>query len=73
MKYLRDLAERTVATYGLSFLGLLLASGFDLTDVSALKAAGIAAVPAGLQVIYGALAGFVGDPRTAGFTRTDRS
>jgi hypothetical protein len=66
--YFKDLSERVVATYATTFLGLLLASGFDLTDVSALKAAGLAAVPAALQVVYGALAKFVGDPSTAGLT-----
>lgn len=65
---LRDLAERTAAAWALAFLGLLLASGFDYTDISALRAAGVAAVPAALQVVYSALASFVGDKRTAGFT-----
>jgi len=71
-KYLSDLAERTVAAYALAFLGLILAAGFDLTDLSAVKAAGLAAVPAALQVVYGAVAAFVGDPRTAGFTNTNK-
>lgn len=70
-KALKDLAERTVASYALAFLGLLLAAGFDLTDLSALKAAGLAAVPAALQVVYSALAAFAGDPRTAGFVNTN--
>lgn len=70
MKYLADLTERTAASWGLGFLGLLLANGFDLTDLSALKAASVAAVPAALQVVYGALAGFVGNPDTAGLTDT---
>lgn len=68
MNYFRDLAERTVAAYVLAFLGLLLAAGFDLTDVSALKAAGLAAVPAALQVVYSGLARFTGDKSTAGFS-----
>jgi hypothetical protein len=67
---LKDLVERTAAAWGLAFVGLLLADGFDLTSVSALKAAGLAAVPAGLQVVYSALAAFVGDPKTAGLTDT---
>jgi len=70
MKYFTDLFERVAASYGLSFLGLLLANGFDLTDVSAVKAAAIAGIPAALAVVYGALAGFVGNPKTAGFTDT---
>lgn len=70
MKNLRHLVELTAASWALAFVGLLLADGFDLTDLSALKAAGLAAVPAGLQVVYGALAAFVGDPKTASFTDT---
>lgn len=65
---LKDLAERTVAAWALAFLGLLLASGFDYTDVGALKAAGLAAVPAALQIVYSFLASLVGDPKTAGLT-----
>lgn len=72
-KYLRDLAERTVAAYALALVGLLLAAGFDYTDMSALKAAALASIPAALQVVYGALAGLVGDPRTAGFVNNDQS
>ena len=66
--FLKDLIERTAAAWALAFVGLLLADGFDFTDLTALKAAGLAAVPAALQVLYSALAGFVGDPKTAGFT-----
>ena len=60
-RYLLELAERTGAVYAVSFLGTLTTNGFDLTDVSALRAAAIAAVPAGLMVVYGALATFIGD------------
>lgn len=67
-KYLTDLVERTIAAYVLAFLGLTLAAGFDLTDLSAVKAASLAAVPAALQVVYGAVAAFVGSPDTAGLT-----
>lgn len=70
MKNLRHLAETTVASWALAFVGLLLADGFDLTDLSALKAAALAAVPAALTVVYGALASFVGDPKSASFTDT---
>lgn len=70
MKNLKHLAEKTVAAWALSFVGLLLAAGFDLTDVSALKAAAVAAIPAALQVVYGVLAAFVGDPASASFTDT---
>lgn len=70
MKNLRHLFELTAATWALVFLGLLLATGFDLTDLSALKAAAVAAIPAALQVVYGALATFVGDTKSASFTDT---
>lgn len=64
-KYLKSLAELTAATYGTAFLGLLLATGFDITDLSAVKSAGVAAIPAGLAVVYGALARFVGSFNSA--------
>ncbi|MBZ4318670.1 holin [Streptomyces huiliensis] len=60
-KVLADIAERTIAAYLTTFLGLLIADGFDLTDVSALKAAAIASLPAALSVIKGALGRYVGD------------
>ncbi|GAA3073562.1 hypothetical protein GCM10020000_68070 [Streptomyces olivoverticillatus] len=41
---LLDIAERTLAAYITTFLGLLIADGFDLTSVSAIKAAAIAAL-----------------------------
>lgn len=66
--YWKDLIERTVAVAALSFLGQVLVAGFDLTSTQALKAAGITAVLAGLQVVYSALAFFVGNPKTAGIT-----
>ena len=66
--FAKDLIERTVAAYALAFVGLLLATGFDFTDLSALKAAALASIPAALQVIYSALAFFVGSPKTAGLT-----
>jgi hypothetical protein len=64
-RFLLDVAERTVATYVVTDLGLMLASGFDLTSVGALKGAAIAAIPAALTVIKGVLSGFVGDPTSA--------
>ncbi|MFC1415419.1 hypothetical protein [Streptacidiphilus cavernicola] len=48
-----DVVERAAATYLETFLGLLLASG--VLDVSALKAAAVAAVPAALSVIKSAV------------------
>lgn len=59
--YLKSLVELTLATYAVTFLGLLLATGFDLTDISAVKAAAVASVPAALAVVYGALARFIGN------------
>jgi hypothetical protein len=55
------LAENVVGAYLLSFVTLLLASNFDYTDITALKAAGLAAIPAALSVIKGFLARAVGD------------
>ncbi|MFD5435099.1 holin [Kitasatospora sp. NPDC127067] len=64
-KFILDLVERTVATYAAAFLGLLLADRFDLTSISSLKAAAVAALPAALTVLKGAVATRVGDPTTA--------
>ena len=61
MKYAKSLLELVLATYAFSFLGLLLADGFDLTNISALKAAAVASVPSALSVVYGALARLVGN------------
>ena len=63
MKFIVDLAERTVATYLEAFLGLLLAG--SVVDLPAAKAAAVAAIPAGLAVVKGALSGFLGTPTTA--------
>lgn len=65
MTYLKSQLELVVATYVLSLLGTLTAAGFDLTDVSAVKAAALAAVPAALSVVYGLLARFVGNYNSA--------
>lgn len=61
MTYLKSLAELTVVTYATAFLGLVLANDFDLTDISALKASAMAALPAALAVVYGALARLKGN------------
>lgn len=66
--YAKDLIERTLAVSAMSFLGQVLVEGFDLTSTEALRAAAITAVLAGLQVVYSALAFFVGNPKTAGLT-----
>ncbi|MEV5510310.1 holin [Streptomyces orinoci] len=64
-KVLIDIAERTIAAYVTTFLGLILADGFNLTSVSALKAAAIAALPAALSVIKGAIGRYIGDKDSA--------
>ncbi|GHG82693.1 holin [Streptomyces griseocarneus] len=73
-KVLADIAERTLAAYVTTFLGLLIADGFDLTDVSAIKAAAIAALPAALSVIKGAIGSRIGDKGNAAWLprRADR-
>lgn len=65
MTYLKSLAELVFLTYALAFLGLLTADGFDVTDVSAVKAAAVASIPAALAVLYGAVAKLVGDRNSA--------
>ncbi len=67
MKFWTDLTERAFFTYVEAFLGLLLAGAFDFTDISALQAAGLAALPAGLAVIKAGIATRVGDSQSAGF------
>lgn len=56
------LAENVVGAYFLTFITLLLADGFDYLNVGALKAAGLAAIPAALSVLKGALAKQFGSP-----------
>lgn len=48
-----------------TFLGLLLADGVDLTSVGTIRAAAIAALPAALSIIKGVLATLVGNHKTA--------
>lgn len=62
-----DVVERTIAAWATTFLGLLLAANFDLTDVGAVKAAAIAAIPAALSVVKAAVGTVIGDPTTAGW------
>ncbi|RLU82274.1 hypothetical protein CTZ27_30455 [Streptomyces griseocarneus] len=64
-KVLVDILERTLAAYVTTFLGLIIADGFDLTSVSALKAAAIASLPAALSVIKGAIGSRFGDTGSA--------
>ncbi len=64
-KVLADIAERTLAAYVTTFLGLLIADGANLASVSAVKAAAIAAIPAALSVIKGAIGSRFGDKDSA--------
>jgi hypothetical protein len=72
-RFFRDLLERTLATYAVTLLGLLTAGAVDLTDLGALRAAAIAAIPAGLTVLKGALATLIGDPTSAALLPASRS
>lgn len=63
-KFVVDLVERTASTYVEVLIGLLIASKVTL-DISVLKTSAIAAIPAALAVLKGALAKKVGDSDTA--------
>lgn len=67
-----DTLERTAAAFVTTFLGLLLADGFDLTNLSAVKAAAIAAIPAGLSVVKAAVGSLIGDQSTVGWVPRTR-
>lgn len=65
-KLFADITERSVLTYAEAFLGLFLAS--DMTSVislSALESAAVAAIPAGLAVVKGAIGSLLGRAGTA--------
>jgi hypothetical protein len=68
-RYVRDLAERVIATYLEAFIGLLLLEWTDVMNAGALlstgRSAAYAAAPTALAVIKGALARGVHDPGTA--------
>ena len=73
-RLLADIAERAVLTYIEAFLGLLLASGTtDLVDLSTLQSAAVAALPAALAVVKGAVGTLLGRSGTASWlpARTD--
>ncbi|MER8233463.1 holin [Streptomyces sp. NPDC094049] len=72
-RLLLDTIERTVGTYAVAFLGLLLADGVDLTSLGAVKAAAVAAVPAALSVLKAAIGSLIGDQGTVGWVPRDRS
>jgi hypothetical protein len=71
-RLLLDTVERTLGTYAVTFLGLLLADGFDLTSVGALKAAAIAALPAALSVVKAFFGSQIGDQGTVGWVPRNR-
>lgn len=52
--FLRDLAERAIATYIQALLGLLIVSG--VTDLAVVQTAAVAAIPAALSAIKSILA-----------------
>ncbi|MFE0477024.1 hypothetical protein ACFW2V_36065 [Streptomyces sp. NPDC058947] len=65
-KLLADITERAVLTYVEAFLGLLLASGTtNVVTLSALQSAAVAAIPAGLAVVKGAVGSLLGRTGTA--------
>ena len=72
-RLLLDTVERTVGTYAVAFLGLLLADGFDLTNLGELKAAAVAAIPAALSVLKAAVGTLIGDKTTVGWVAKNRA
>jgi hypothetical protein len=64
-RFFLDLFERALFTYVETLLGLLIATGTDVLDLSKAKAAAIAAIPAGLSVVKSGLSSMVGTPGTA--------
>ncbi|MFI1580002.1 holin [Embleya sp. NPDC020630] len=64
-KFFLDLFERATFTYLETLLGLLIATGTDVLDLTTAKVAAVAAIPAGLAVVKAGLASMVGTPGTA--------
>jgi hypothetical protein len=59
--WLRDMLERSIATYVQTFLGLLMAREMtDVLTVSALQMAAIASLPAALAVVKASVASRAG-------------
>lgn len=71
--FVRDLIERVLATFLVTFLGALITSGwFDLhgiTDVSILGKAALAGVAAVLSLAKGLAAKYVGDSDSASLSK----
>jgi hypothetical protein len=71
-KTLADIAERAVLTYAEAFLGLLLAAGTtSIVDLSTLQSAAVAAIPAGLAIVKGAIGTLLGRAGTASWLPAD--
>lgn len=66
-EFLKDLAERAFATYVEALIGFLIVSG--VTDLSVVKSALVAAIPAALSVIKSGLAKLTGDPESASLVK----
>lgn len=62
--YLKDLAERVVTVFLVTFLSV-----FTVTDLSSAKGAAIAGGAAAAKLLVGLLAKKFGDPAKAGFTK----
>lgn len=63
--YWLDLGERVATTYGVSLVGLVVAHGASGLEVSSLRSAALAAIPASLTVVLGLIGAKVGIPGTA--------
>lgn len=63
--YWKSLTELVVLTYAVTFVGTITATGFDLFELAAVKAAAGSAIPAALVVLYGAAAKALGNRQSA--------
>lgn len=59
--YAKALLELVVMTYGVGFLSLVSAAGFDIMSLAAWKSAVVAAFPPVLVALYGAVAKHAGN------------
>lgn len=69
--YAKDLIERTVSTYAVTFLGIVIAAWGNAASADVLsiaQTAALAAIPAALTVLKSGLAKFVGNSDSASFT-----
>lgn len=65
MQYAKSLAELVLMTWFVTALGLATAAGFDVMDLGAWKTAAVAAFPAALAALYGAVVKPLGDKSLA--------